>query len=127
MTAVGGPIEEVSINGRIFPVASDADVSRKLGGTQNDVAMNGDGSGRLIKSRVPFELSGLMLECDDSRGDHEFLQDVADGQDFVPVAITFASGEVYQGTAQITDDLAYSSANSTISVSLKGPGKGVKQ
>lgn len=122
MAAVGGSIESVTIRGRVFPVAADAEAQRKLGGWENEVQANGDGTARIIKTRVPLNISGLMLEVDDDRGDHEFLQDVANALDFVPVGITYASGVTYQGSATVTDELQTSSQSSTASVSLSGPG-----
>lgn len=122
MAAVGGSIESVTIRGRIFPVAADAEAQRKLGGWENEIQANGDGSARIIKTRVPLAITGLTLEVDDDRGDLEFLQDVANAFDFVPIGITYASGLTYQGQATITDELQSSSQNATASVSLSGPG-----
>ena len=122
MTAVGGSIEGLSLDGRIFPVAADADASRKLGGWENEIQMNGSGTARIVKTRSPLQLDGLSLETDDSRGDQEFMQALADGNDFFPIAITFASGVTYQGRAQITGDIQASSQSATTSVNLMGPG-----
>ena len=122
MAAVGGSIQEVTLNGRIFAVAADAEAQRKLGGYENEVASNGDPTARLIKTRVPLGIDGLTLETDDSRGDQEFLQELANLTDFFPVLITFASGMSYQASAQITGEIQASSQNSTSSVSLMGPG-----
>ena len=44
--SVGGSIESVTLNGRSFAVAADADSNRFLGGFVNDVQANGNGSGR---------------------------------------------------------------------------------
>lgn len=127
MGAVGGSIQEVTLNGRIFPVAADVEAQRKLGGWENEVLTNGDGTGRLIKTRVPMAINGLVLEADDARGDHEFVQDLADGNDFFDISITYASGFTYQGTAQIVDETQASSQNAGIAVSLSGPGKLTRQ
>jgi hypothetical protein len=78
MGAVGGSIESVSLNGRNFAVAADAEAQRKLGGFENEVMANGDGTARLIKTRVPLSLDGLTVEVDDDRGDQEFLHDLTD-------------------------------------------------
>lgn len=127
MAAVGGPIQEVSLRGRIFPVAADADTQRKLGGSENEHQPNGDGSARLIKSRVVWSISGLQLEIDDSRNDHEYLQELADLNDNYAIAVTYANGETYQGTGQIMGELSVSSQNTTGSVGLSGPGNLTKQ
>ena len=127
MPAIGGSIESVSLDGRNFAVAADAEAQRKLGGFENEVQANGDGNARLIKTRVPLSIDGLTIEVDDDRGDHEFLQDLSNRNDFFPVAITYASGVTYQGRAQITGELQSSSQNATAAVSLMGPGLLTKQ
>lgn len=121
MTAVGGSIESLGIDGRIFPVASDAEANRKLGGFENEVQANGDGTARIIKTRVPWSLDGVVVEVDDARGDQEFLQEIANARDFVPISITFASGLTYSGRGTITGEIQASSQNATAGISLSGP------
>lgn len=118
--AVGGSIESVSLSGRLFSVAADADSNRKIGGWENDVQANGDGTGRVIKTRVPFSVDGLNLSIDDTRGDAEYLQELQDLKDFFPISVTYASGVVYQGSAQIVGETAISSQNTTATVALMG-------
>jgi hypothetical protein len=127
MSAVGGSIESVNLDGRTFSVAADADVNRKLGGFENEVQSNGDGSGRLIKTRIPFNLEGLQLSIDDDRGDHEYLQALANRKGFWPLNATYASGAVWQGDGQITGDLGHSSQTTTGPVNLMGIGTLTKQ
>jgi len=122
MPAIGGSIESVDLDGRNFAVAADAEAQRKIGGDENEVQANGDGTARLIKTRVPSAWTGLVLEVDDSRGDHEFLQELADRNDFFPAAVTYASGVVWQGTMQIVGEMQASSQNATASVDLMGQG-----
>lgn len=124
---VGGSIESITLDGRNYAVAADAESQRKLGGFENEVQANGDGGGRIIKTRVPLSIDGLTLSVDDTRGDHEFLQALSDINDFFPIAITYASGEVYQGSAQIVGEMQVSSQNATAAVSLMGPGILTKQ
>jgi len=127
MTAIGGSIESITLSGRNFAVAADAEAQRKLGGFENEIQANGDGTARIIKTRVPLSIDGLTLETDDDRGDQEFLQELANGNDFFPIDITFASGAIYQGSAQIVGEMQTSSQNATTAVSLMGPGILTKQ
>lgn len=127
MAAIGGSIESITIRGREFPVTADADVNRKLGGYENAVEANGDGSARIIKTRVTPMLSGLVVECDDARGDQEFLQDVADGNEFEPTAIAYADGSVYQGSATIMGELQHSNQSGTASFDMAGQGVFTRQ
>ncbi len=125
--ATGGSIESVSIAGRTFSVAADADSNRKLGGFMNEVQQNGDGTARMVKTRESWMIDGLQLSIDDSRGDQEFLQGVADGDAFEPCLITYVSGESYQGEGTITGDLQTGSQNTTASVVLMGTGTLTRQ
>lgn len=123
MSATGGSVEAISIGGREFPVTADADVNRKLGGFESEVQPNGNGTGRIILTRVAAALTGLVVECDDDRGDHEYLQSIADGKEFVATAITYASGKTYQGSATIVGELQQSSQSATAAFDMMGEGK----
>lgn len=127
MAAVGGSIETLTMSGRDFSPAADADVTRKLGGFENEVQANGDGTARLIKTRTTWSLDGFTIQIDADAGDHEFLQSLADGNDYFPVAVTYPGGEVYQGTGIVTGELAMSNQSATATVSLMGPGTLTKQ
>ena len=122
MPAVGGSIQSISIRGRIFPVASDAEANKKLGGFENEVQSNGDGTARLVKTRVPWAIDGLQVEINDDRGDHEFLQEIADGLEFVSMTLELASGTIYEGSGTITDEVQASSQNATATLKIGGPG-----
>lgn len=127
MAAIGGPIESVTLAGRSFAVAADAESQRKLGGFENEIQPNGDGTARLVKSRVPWMVDGLTVECDDSRGDQEFLQALQNRNDYFPVTVTYSSGETYQGTGQITGEVQVSNQGATAALSLGGPGGMTRQ
>lgn len=120
--STGGSVQELTIAGRTFAVTADADISRKNGGFENETQANGNGTTRQVKTRVPWSLSGVVVSCDDLNGDHEFLQDLANGNADVPITVTYASGAIYQGTGTINGELSYSSQNSTASFDLGGPG-----
>lgn len=122
MAAVGGSIESITLDNRVFSVASDADVTRKLGGYENEVPSNGDGTSRLIKTRVSWMLSGITVSIDDDREDHEFLQVLADDVDFFSVTISYSSGIVYQGSGQLSGEVGYSNSGATASIDLSGTG-----
>jgi len=127
MAAVGGSIQDVTIRGRLLPVTADADVTRNLGGFENEIAANGDGTARIIKTRVPWGLSGLVVEIDEDRGDQQFLQEIANGTDYVAVSITFASGVTYQASGTVADTIEFSSQNATATISLMGQGEMTQQ
>lgn len=122
MTAVGGSIESITLAGRNFSVPTDTETTRKIGGFENEVQANGDGTARLIKSRVPFMVDGLNVAVDDFKQDHEFLRDLSERKDFFPITVSFASGAIWQGDGQIVGELAFNSQNTAASFGLAGTG-----
>ena|SRR5688572_22966489 len=120
MSAVGGSIESVTIDGRRFPVAADADADRDIGGFTNEVSANGDGSARILKTRKPWKVSGLSVEIDENRADQDFLQEKADALEFYPITITLASGHTYAGEGIVSGDLTAKTMSATADVELSG-------
>lgn len=127
MPSIGGSIVEVSIDSRIFSVASDADANRKLGGLEAELQANGNGTARKILTAVPWMFGPLVLDVDDDRNDQEFLQQRSNESGFVACTITLISGNTYQGDGTVSGELQYSSANGTAEVTLSGPGELTKQ
>lgn len=127
MAAVGGSVQSVTMAGRTFSVATDADVGFKLGGFENATEANGDGTARLLKTRVPWALTDATLSIDDTNGDLEFLQNLANQNDFFAITITKASGEIYQGNGQIEGEVIAQSATTTAPVSMMGTATLTKQ
>lgn len=130
--SIGGSIEAVSLAGRNFSVAADADVSRKLGGFEQTFEPNGDSTGRFIRTRVGWALSGLVIDVNDLRGDHEYLQELqrgehADADGCIAISVTYVSQAVYSGRGNVVDAAEYASMASTSSLSLMGPGELTKQ
>lgn len=122
MPGVGGPFESISLSGRYFSPAADIEAPRTIGGSQNEVQPNGDGTSRLIKSVVTAKIGSVKLTCDDFLGDHEFLQELANRKDFFDVNVTYSSGAVWQGAMQIVDELTYSNSDATATFALEGTG-----
>lgn len=125
MGAIGGSARNVSIKGRPFTIAADADVERDLGGMTNEVQSNGDGTVRVIKTRKPWALNGLSVSIDDNRDDQKFLQDCADGKDagddgLYDCTVTFVDGNTYQGRGIPVGDMKKSGKNATIDLGLSG-------
>ena len=127
MNAIGGSLESVNLSGREFKVAADTDSTRSLGGFSTDFEMNGDGTGRPIKTRVPAMFSGLVIEINDDRGDQEFIQNLSDAKDLFVAGVTYVGGATYQGRMTITGELNFNSQNATMTIELKGPAKLTKQ
>lgn len=124
---IAGSIEEVTLQGRGFAVAADADSNRFLGGFVNDLQANGDGTGRVIKTRTPWSIDGLSLDIDDDNGDDEYIQDLIDNSGVFDISITYASGIIYQGLGQVVDESGTSSQTGVKAITLKGTLKLTKQ
>lgn len=127
MAALGGPIKEVSIRGRLFVCDGEADGNTKLGGFENEIKPNGDGSARLLKKRVPWSIMGLKISVDRNRSDQEFFKEIADAPDYVPIDVTFVDNVTYQATGQIVGEVAYSNQDATAEINLSGPGDATQQ
>lgn len=130
--STGGSIKGLSIKGRGFSVAADADTNRKVGGYENALEMNGDATARVVKTMSGWALTGLVIDVNDLRGDQEYLQEIADGKGvdingFVWISIEYASGAIYSGRGQVLEAIEGASMNTTATLSLAGPGKLVKQ
>ena len=127
MAQIGGSITSISFNGRQFSVPADADFTSKIGGFENEVQANGDGTGRLLKTRVPLSVTGLTVGIDDTLQDFEFLQSLADAKLFFDLVIETASGALWTGKAQISSELTLSSQSAVASFDLMGPATLVQQ
>lgn len=123
--STGGSILEISIRGRLFSVAADADVSTDLGGKTTEVEMNGNGTARYIQTRKQWMLEGITVDINKAKADLEFLQENADGDQGEEVVITieYADGTVRRGKGRVTGDVKEGSASTTATINLGGGGK----
>lgn len=122
MAPVGGSIQKVSLDGNNYAVTADTDSNKKLGGVENDVQANGDGTARLLKTRIALSVDGLVISIDDTTGDAEIIENLKLRNDFFPIIVYYASGAIWQGVGQITGETPGSSATATMTISLMGPG-----
>ena len=123
----GGAPSEISIDGRIFTVAADSDITRDLGGFSKEIQMNGNGTSRDIMTRKAWMLDGCQISIDDDRGDQEFLQTIQNTPGYVPIVITYPSLISYEGEGTVSGDLGGSSQSTTATINLSGPGNLKKQ
>lgn len=127
MASVGGSIKEITVDGRPFAVAADADVKVKFGGKTVEVQSNGNGTARALGTEGPWSLSDIDISIDTDAGDGEFLQANADAMEFVACTIEYIDGNVYQGSGLVAGDHDYSTAKATVGLTLMGEGKLTKQ
>lgn len=126
MSTTGGSVLSVSMNGVQYSVPADADFTDQFGGFQNEMQANGDGTTRLIKTRVPGVISGVVVNCDNSRQDREAIEALRAGKELFDLVVEYADGALYSGRAQVTGEPSYSSQNSTMSLNLSIEGKMVQ-
>ena len=119
-SAVGGPFESHTLNGRRFVCDSDDDAQIQLQGLSNEVKVNGDGSLRLLKGRHPGTIEGTNLEYNPANGDDDYLKELKDGNDWINYSGTEVDGTVWSGKVQITGDLKFSTKNKTVPITLTG-------
>jgi len=122
MSVIGGSIESVSINKRLFAVAADADANIDRGGKTAEYQANGNGTGRKILTTKPWMVDGISLEINPDNDDLAFLEGVAASPDDVPITVTMADGNTYQGTGSVTGDVKASTQSATAPITLSGPG-----
>ena len=89
---------------------------------------NGDGTARLIKNVQPWSIEGLQVAINENRNDHQFLQELANGNVYFDVTVTYSGGATYGGKGQLVGDPPQHSAQSaSATISLMGEGSLTKQ
>lgn len=124
---IGGSMETISLAGRDFAVTADTDSSTKRGGFEAELAMNGDGTGRKIMTRVGWALGSVTVSVDQARDDAEYLQSIVDAKQFIDVTATYADGTTWGGRGTIIGEKTFSSVATAESFGMAGPGKWEKQ
>lgn len=116
-----GDIRQFTLKGRELDIkGEDANVNIDLGGYTNEVGMTGNGKVQVTQRRKTAAITDVPISLDDTRGDLEFLQEIADAGEPVPVTITLASGVTYAGSMVLTGDLAKATGDGTVSIELRG-------
>jgi len=126
--AIGGPIKQLSVDGRIYTTAGDGDSPRDLGGNTNTFAPNGDGkTGRWMQTPRGWKVDSVVIACNDNRNDQKALQDVADSGVDVPINFTYSGNITFGGKGNIEGEITWSNNNTTATCSFVGPGRLRKQ
>jgi len=118
--SIAGAMRSLTINGRGFRVSHDGSGNKAMGGRNNEVAMNGDASFRVIQTVMPGSFSDVQVEADDSRGDQEFLQELSNDGLPVPVVATYAANISYTGDLVISGEISKDENTGLISLSFQG-------
>lgn len=117
----GGDIRQITIKGREFdPKGGDANVNVDVGGFMNEGSLNGNGTLSIIQRRKLAGFSDCPVQIDDSRQDMEFLQEIADGGEPVPVTMTLASGITYSGNLAVVGELQKATGDGALTLEMRG-------
>ena len=117
----GGDIRQLTIKGREFDVAGgDANVNVDLGGFSNEGSLNGNGTLSIIQRRKLAGFSDCPVKIDDSRQDMEFLQEIADAGEAVPVNMTLVSNKTYSGSLAVVGELQKATGDGTLALEMRG-------
>ena len=117
---VGGPFTSHVLNGRRFVCDADDTAQLTTQGKTNEVKPNGDGSNRVIQSRIPGKLVGTNLCFNPENGDDDFLNELRDSGAFFDYSGTANDGSVWSGSVQITSELVFDFKEGTVPVDFAG-------
>lgn len=117
-----GDVRTVTIGGREYDPAPETAVTIIESGFTNESAATGNGSAHTTKRRKLGGFDGLTLSVRQDSSDYTALQEISNGDDGVPVAITIANGTTYAGgELQIEGDLNFDAGEGTIEIAMRGP------
>jgi hypothetical protein len=116
----GGTPLGLTVNGKTFDIAADANPTVMTGGFENEAAITGNGNLHVNRNRKLAGFEGLDISIDPSRGDFEYLQQLADNGEPVNVVLTLASGKSYGGFLSVDSTLEYAGGDGTASLSMHG-------
>ena len=117
---IGGPFTSHTLNGRRFVCDAEDTAQLQIQGRNNEVKPNGDGSNRVIQSRVPGSLEGTNIVFDLNNGDDDYLIELKNSGVFFDYSGTANDGTVWAGNVQITGELKFDYKEGTVPVTLMG-------
>jgi hypothetical protein len=126
MAATGGCIFEWSYRGRTFKGTADSQPKiESMGGTSNEILINGDQSARRKQTVEPWHISGVKVEIDHNNGDLEFLQAGVESDEWADVSLELTTGKIWiaEKGGEIEGKLPNDLSEATAEFELKGPGK----
>lgn len=120
MSMAGGALESIVINGRRFTCDAEDEPKFDLPGFTNEVIANSDGTMRQKKTRKVGTITDVNIVTDDSRDDHQFIEESVASLEFFPISATKIDGTLISGNMQITDEHPVDGKANTMAISLAG-------
>lgn len=119
MTVRGSDIRQMMIGGREFDVAPESNVTYRLSGFSNESSPTGNGGMHTVQRRKLGGFESLPLSVDATRGDVEYLQDLADAGE--PVACSMAvANATYAGALTIQGAIDPNTGDGQVEISALG-------
>lgn len=116
----GSDIRQMMIGGREFDVAPESNVTYRLAGYTNESTPTGNGGMHTVQRRKLGGFESLPLSVDPTRGDIEYLQDLADKGEPVPMSMATATA-TYAGQLTIQGDINPNTGDGQVEISALGP------
>ncbi len=116
-----GALKKIQIKGRPFSVSGENAGNRVLGGRENEVAKNGDGTVRVLQKEVPWKLSDVEMASDISGQQH--LQEIADLGEEVPIQWTMANDATVSALGIPTGTIEFDQMTGLLKCTFEGSGK----
>lgn len=116
----GGDIRQLKINGREFDVDKEANVNLILSGFNNENGLTGNGSLATTQRRKAGGFTDCPVSIKDADKDLEFLQDIWNDGESVPVIITLATGQTYSGSLAGESELIQDTGAGQVTISMMG-------
>jgi hypothetical protein len=116
----GSDIRQLMIGGREFDPAPEGNVTYRLSGFQNESAPTGNGGMHTVQRRKLGGFETLAISVDPTRGDIEYLQDLANAGEPVPCSMAIASA-TYAGSLTIEGEIDPNTGDGQVEISALGP------
>lgn len=120
-TVRGGDISQLLINGRELDPVAEANVTYRLAGWKNENSPTGNGGMHTKRTRKLGGFDSLPISLDSGNEDLEFLQEIADAGEPVPMSMTKADGSTYSGDLTIEGDLDANTGDGQVELTAYGP------
>jgi hypothetical protein len=116
-----GALKRIQVKGRPFAVSGENAGNRTLGGRENEIAKNGDSTVRVLQKEVPWKLADVEISTD--MLGHQFMQDIADIGEEVPIMWTLANDAIVSGLGIPTGTIEFDQMTGLLKCTFEGSGK----
>lgn len=120
-TIRGGDIRQFKIKGREFEPAPEASFELMPSGYDNAYTATGNGKAVGVQRRVLGGIDGIEVSIDNGRGDLEYLTELKNAGELVPVNLTLADGSAWTGSMGIEGEFRFNTGEGRASFALRGP------